>query len=124
MQANEMLNQPTEFVPPMPPVEKTVETLTIGNDTFDIETIKAAFENAARTGVGVIKLNDDFKFAIYDKKGLNGVLEKIEDAFDLGVAEERWSHFDPSKLISQAEIDKEFGFTEKDLEGWEEVEFE
>ena len=134
MQTNEMINQPSEFIPPMstsePTVEKIVEapapveTLTVGNDTFDIETIKAAFESAARTGVGVIKLNDDFKFAVYDKKGLNGVLDKIEDAFDLGIAEERWSHFDPSKLISDEDMRKKYGITDEDLEGWEEVEFE
>lgn len=37
---------------------------------------------------------------------------------------ERLSNLGDSKLISQEEIDKKFGFSEKDLQGFEKVEFE
>lgn len=50
--------------------------------------------------------------------------EKMEDARLLAVAEERLKHFDSSKLVSQQELDAKLGITEKDLEGWEDVEIE
>lgn len=42
----------------------------------------------------------------------------------MAVAEERLNHFDRSKLISQEEIDREFGIKPEDLEGWEDIELE
>lgn len=37
---------------------------------------------------------------------------------------ERLSNLDDSKLISQEEVDKKFGFSDKDLQGFEKVNFE
>lgn len=37
---------------------------------------------------------------------------------------ERLGNLDDSKLISQEEFDKRFGFSDKDLQGFEKVEFE
>lgn len=36
----------------------------------------------------------------------------------------RLEHLNPDELISQDDIDKEFGFSDKDLDGFEKVEFE
>ena len=50
--------------------------------------------------------------------------DKFNEAILVGIAKERMSHFDPSRLISQEEFDRRFGITEKDLEGWEDIELE
>lgn len=50
--------------------------------------------------------------------------EEQDDIALLNIAEERMSNFDPSTLISQAEINAEFGFTPKSLAEAGEIEFE
>ncbi|MBQ7220065.1 MAG: hypothetical protein IJS28_03700 [Synergistaceae bacterium] len=53
---------------------------------------------------------------------------KMSDDHDnirlLAIAEDRLKHFDPSRLISAEELYKEFGITDEDIEGWEDVELE
>lgn len=50
--------------------------------------------------------------------------EERDDIALLNIAEERMSNFDPSTLISQAEIDAEFGFASESLAEVGEIEFE
>ncbi len=42
----------------------------------------------------------------------------------MAVAGERLNHIDRSRLVSEEEFDKRFGFTEEDLKGWEDIELE
>jgi len=48
----------------------------------------------------------------------------INDARLLAEATKRMSHFDPSTVISQKEVDQEFGFSPADYDDVEEIEFE
>ena len=50
--------------------------------------------------------------------------DKFNEAVLIGIARERMKHFDRSRLVSQEEFDRRFGITEKDLEGWEDIELE
>lgn len=50
--------------------------------------------------------------------------EEQNDIALLNIAEERMKNFDPSALISQAEIDTEFRFTSESFAEAEEIEFE
>ena len=50
--------------------------------------------------------------------------EEQDDITLLSIAQARMSNFDPSALISQAEIDAEFGFTPESLAEVGEIEFE
>lgn len=42
----------------------------------------------------------------------------------IAIADERMSRFDPSKLLTQEEVDRRLGITPEDLEGWEDIELE
>lgn len=42
----------------------------------------------------------------------------------IAIADERISRFDPSKLLTQEEVDRRLGITPEDLEGWEDIELE
>ena len=42
----------------------------------------------------------------------------------LAIAGDRMKHFDRSKLIPAEEVYREFGITEDDIKGWEDVELE
>lgn len=50
--------------------------------------------------------------------------QEQDDIAFLSIAEERMKNFDPSALISQAEIDAEFGFASESLAEVGEIEFE
>ena len=50
------------------------------------------------------------------------LIEEINDARLLPVANERMEHFNPETLISEEEMDRFLGISEEDLKGYEEVE--
>ncbi len=52
------------------------------------------------------------------------LLDEVNDAHLLSVASQRMSHFDPSTMISQEQVDQEFEFTSSDYENTDEIEFE
>lgn len=52
------------------------------------------------------------------------LMDEVNDARLLAIATERMAHYDPKTLVTQEEVDREFGFSAEDLEGFEEVEIE
>ncbi|MCC8048290.1 MAG: hypothetical protein LIO52_04235 [Oscillospiraceae bacterium] len=42
-------------------------------------------------------------------------MDEVNDARILAVAAERMAHYDPAALVSQEDVDREFGFTDDDL---------
>ena len=50
------------------------------------------------------------------------LIEEINDARLLTVANERMEHFNPETLISEEEMDRFLGISEEDMKGYEEVE--
>ena len=51
-------------------------------------------------------------------------LDEANDARLLAIAAERMSHFAPAAVISQEQVDQEFGFTPSDYEDTEDIELE
>lgn len=51
-------------------------------------------------------------------------MDELNDARLLAVASERMAHYDPSKLISEEEMNRRLGVTEDDLKDFESVEIE
>ena len=64
------------------------------------------------------ELISDFQGAVDD------YMELLIDQQLLEIANERMSKYDPSKVISEAEIDRYFGISEDDLKGFEDIEIE
>ena len=52
------------------------------------------------------------------------LMDEVNNARLLVMASERMSHFDPSTTISGKEMNRRFGVTESDLEGFVEVEID
>jgi PHD/YefM family antitoxin component YafN of YafNO toxin-antitoxin module len=63
---------------------------------------------------GVIVPMDEYELMTMDR----------DDVRLIAVADERMSHFDLSRTITQEEMDQMLGITEADLEGWEDIELE
>ncbi|MCD7784410.1 MAG: type II toxin-antitoxin system Phd/YefM family antitoxin [Oscillospiraceae bacterium] len=73
------------------------------------------FEEVRRDGPKVVIKNNAPECVLISPEDYVKLIDELEDAKLLAIATERMAHFDPDKLISQEEIDREFGFTEDDL---------
>ena len=106
-----------------------METITKIKDTVPISMFNDGmadeiFEEVRRSGTKVVMKNNIPECVLMSPEDYVRMSDNYNDAKLLAIAEERWKEFDSSKLISQEEFDKMFGITEKDLEGWEEIELE
>ena len=82
------------------------------------------FEEVKKRGTKVVIKNNSPECVLMSPEEYVALMDKLNDAKLLILATERMSHFDPTTLVSQEDIDKQFGITDKDLEGFEQVELE
>ena len=52
------------------------------------------------------------------------ILDEVNDAKLLAIAAQRMSSFNPSTVISQEQVDQEFGFSPSDYAETDDIEFE
>lgn len=97
---------------------------TIPFSMFDEGKIEEIFEEVKRFGSVKVMKDSEEECVLVSPDEYAMITADHDDIRLLAVAEERMKHFDRSKLISQEEIDRMFGITPEDLEGWEEVELE
>lgn len=74
------------------------------------------FEEVRRFGAKVVMKNNTAECVLLSPEEYISLMDEVNDARLLNIAAERMEHFDSNKLVSQEEIDREFGFTEDDLE--------
>ena len=82
------------------------------------------FEDVRKSGAKVVMKNNAAECVLLSPEEYMRLRERLIDAELLAEAEERLAHFDPEKLISFEEMNRKMGITQKDLEGWEELEIE
>jgi PHD/YefM family antitoxin component YafN of YafNO toxin-antitoxin module len=82
------------------------------------------FSDVKDTGAKVVIKNNIPVCVLLSPEVYIEMIDEINDARLINKALNRLDDLDDSKLISQDAFDKKFGFTEKDLERYEEVEFE
>ena len=82
------------------------------------------FEDVRKSGAKVVMKNNAAECVLLSPEEYMRLRERLIDAELLAEAEERLAHFDPEKLIPFEEMNRKMGITQKDLEGWEELEIE
>lgn len=104
----------------------TLEGTTIPLSAFKDERADEIFAEVRRSGTKIVvnDSDDSAECILMSPKDYLRMSDDYDDARLLAVAEDRLNHFDRSKLISQEEIDRMFGITPEDLEGWEDIELE
>ena len=112
----------------MTPAMNTVSA-NISNDTvpismFDHGMARQIFSEVRKSGAKVVTEDDNAECVLLSPEAYSQLIDDIEDSRLLAIATERMSHYNPDTLISQEEIDKEFGFTPEMLENLDEVELE
>ena len=82
------------------------------------------FEEVKQTGAKVVMKNNTAECVLLSPEEYVRLMDELNDARLLAVASERMAHYDPSKLISEEEMNRRLGVTEDDLKDLESVEIE
>ena len=80
------------------------------------------FEEVKQTGAKVVMKNNTAECVLLSPEEYVRLMDELNDARLLAVASERMAHYDPSKLISEEEMNRRLGVTEDDLKDFESVE--
>ena len=97
---------------------------TVSISNFNRGLAGKIFEDVKRSGAKVVMKNNAAECVLLSPQEYIRLMDEVNDARLLILANERMSHYDPSKSISQERIDEEFGFTAEDLADADEVELE
>ncbi|MGM9571793.1 MAG: type II toxin-antitoxin system Phd/YefM family antitoxin [bacterium] len=82
------------------------------------------FDEVKRYGAKVVMKNNTPECVLLSPDEYIRLLNEVNDARLLAVATERMARFNPDTLISQEQVDQEFGFNSSDYENTDNVEFE
>ena len=82
------------------------------------------FDEVKRHGSKVVMKNNVAECVLLAPDEYIRLLDEVNDARLLAESTERMSRFDPSTVISQKEVDQEFGFSPADYDDVEEIELE
>ncbi|HJB58227.1 MAG TPA: type II toxin-antitoxin system Phd/YefM family antitoxin [Candidatus Faecalibacterium faecipullorum] len=82
------------------------------------------FEEVRKSGAKVVMKNNVAECVLLSPEEYVRLMDEVNDAKLEAIAAERLARYDPKTLVSQEEMMRELGLTEKDLEGWEDVEIE
>lgn len=97
---------------------------TVSISLFNRGLAGKIFEDVKRTGAKVVMKNNAAECVLMSPQEYINLLDELNDARLLALANARLARHSPEHAISQAQIDKEFGFDAEDLSDANEVEFE
>ena len=97
---------------------------TVSISQFNRGLAGKIFDEVKRYGAKVVMKNNAPECVLLSPEEYLHLLDEVNDARLLATAAQRVSTFNPSTLISQEEVDREFGFSPSDYEGTDDVEFE
>lgn len=107
----------------MDPIVSAIKN-TVSISQFNRGLAGRIFDEVKRSGAKVVIKNNAAEVVLVPPDEYIHDKEELENLRLLLLATERMSHYDPSTLISQEEVDRKLGFTEKDLLDFDEVELE
>ena len=97
---------------------------TISISQFNRGLAGKIFEEVKRSGSKVVIKNNSAECVLMSPQEYIQIMNELNDARLLILANDRMAHFDAIKLVSQGEIDAKYGFIPEDLADADEVEIE
>lgn len=97
---------------------------TISISLFNRGLAGKIFEDVKQSGAKVVMKNNTAECVLMSPDEYVKLMDEVNDARLLSIANERMQNFNPENLISSEDLYKEFGITEDDLDTIGEVEFE
>ena len=73
------------------------------------------FDEVRRCGAKVVMKNNTAECVLLSPEEYVSLIDEVNDARLLTIASERMADFNPDTLVSQDEVDREFGFTAEEL---------
>lgn len=101
-------------------LENTVPFSSFNNN----EGAERVFAEVKKYGAKVVIKNDTAECVLLSPSEYQALIDELEDMKLALIAEERLKNFDPKKVRKAEDVYKRLGITEKDLEGFDEVEIE
>lgn len=97
---------------------------TISISLFNRGLAGKIFEEVKQTGAKVVMKNNAAECVLLSPDEYIRLMDELNDARLLAMANERMTHFDPSTVISGEDLYKDLGIGKEDLDNFGEVEFE
>ena len=97
---------------------------TISISLFNRGLAGKIFEDVKQSGAKVVMKNNSAECVLMSPDEYVKLMDEVNDARLLSIANERMQNFNPANLISSEDLYKELGITEEDLDTIGEVEFE
>lgn len=97
---------------------------TISISQFNRGLAGKIFDEVKRYGAKVVMKNNSPECVLLSPEEYIRLLDEVNDARLLASAAQRMSTFNPSTVISQEQVDQEFGFSPSDYEETDDIEFE
>ena len=97
---------------------------TISISLFNRGLAGKIFEDVKQSGAKVVMKNNSAECVLMSPDEYVKLMDEVNDARLLSIANERMQNFNPANSISSEDLYKELGITEDDLEAVGEVELE
>lgn len=97
---------------------------TVPISSFNRGLAGKIFAEVKRTGPKVVMRNNVAECVLLSPQDYIKLLDELEEAKLLSLAEERMAHYNPTRTIPAEEVYRELGIAEDDLADAGEVEFE
>ena len=97
---------------------------TVSISLFNKGLAGRIFEDVKRYGAKVVMKNNSAECVLMSPEEYVRLMDEVNDARLLAEASARMSHFDPTKLLSDHQIDEALGLSPADYADISEVEFE
>lgn len=99
-------------------------TSTVPISMFNKGLAGKIFDEVKKAGAKVVMKNNTPECVLLSPAEYTALIDAVNDAKLLALANERMANFDNDKLITEEEHKKKYGITSETLEGYDEVEFE
>ena len=90
-------------------------TNTVPISQFNRGLAGQVFEEVKRSGAKVVMKNNTPECVLLSPDEYVHIMEELNDARLLALAEERMRSYDPATLISEEEMDRRLGITEEEM---------
>ena len=107
----------------MSSIRSAIES-TIPISLFNRGLAGKIFDEVKHCGAKVVMKNNTPECVLLSPDEYIRLLDEVNDARLLAAATERMSLFNPAAVISQEQVDQEFGFTPSDYKSTDDIEFE
>lgn len=97
---------------------------TVSINKFNRGLAGKIFDEVKKTGAKVVMKNNTDECVLLSPKEYTDLIDELNDAHLLVIANQRLQNLDSSDLISQDEVYKRLGIKEEDLDDYDQVEFE